>query len=223
MSNKKFFNLIKGDAIQVAPQTKIIPAAEFSAILDAREVLNLVKEDAEQYKTEQVKGAEFLKTQAQKEGYEEGFKSWGEAVARLEEEIRHVKEEMEKIVASVALKAAKKIVGREIELSDKAIVDITSTTLKAVSQHKKITIYANRKDIGILESHRPQLKELFESLESLSLRERADIESGGCVIETEGGIINAQIENKWRVLEKAFETLLKHKPEEKAAAGDHDA
>jgi type III secretion protein L len=106
-------------------------------------------------------------------------------------------------------KAAKKIVGRELELSEDAIVDIVSSSLKAVAQHHKITIYVNKKELAILEANRPRLKNIFESLESLSLRERNDIAPGGCVIETEGGIINAQLDNQWRILEKAFDNLLK--------------
>ena len=114
----------------------------------------------------------------------------------------------------VALKAAKKIVGREMELSDEAIVDIVSNTLKSVSQHKKITIYVNKKDLDALERNRSRLKEIFETLDVLSLRERNDIAPGGCIVETEGGIINAQLENQWRILENALEMLIKKKPVE---------
>src|SRR5262249_15045025 len=119
--------------------------------------------------------------------------------------------ELEKTLIPVALKAAKKIVGREIELSEDTIVDIVSNLLKSVSQHKKITIYVNKKDLDSLEAARPRLKKIFESLEVLSLRERQDITPGGCVIETEAGIINAQLENQWRSLEAAFEKLMKSK------------
>lgn len=212
MSNKKFFSLIRGDAVHVAPKVKVVPAAEFSTLMDSFEVLAAVQKDAEDYKISVIEEIEALKTQAEKEGFEEGFKSWAEAIARLETEITQVREDVEKMLASVALKAAKKIVGREIELSEETVVDIVSASLKAVAQHKKVTIYANKKDLAILEEHRPRLREIFESLESLSLRERADIDNGGCIIETEGGIINAQMENQWRVLEKAFESLFKPKP-----------
>lgn len=210
---KKFFSLIKGDLLQAAPKVKVLPAEEFSTLLDASELLESVQKDAEDFKIQIVEECETLKNQAQQEGFEAGFKSWADAIALLEHEISIVRTDLEKRVAPVALRVAKKIVGREIELSDKTVVDIVSNILKSVAQHKKITIYVNKKDLVILEANRGQLKELFESLESLSLRERADIESGGCVIETEGGIINARLENQWAVLEKAFAGLLKKQPE----------
>ena len=215
---KKFFSLIHGaEAIHIAPQQKFLPANEFSTLLDSVELLKVVKEDAQAFKINEREEYEKLKSQAQKEGYEEGFKAWANAIAELEGEIKQVQGDIEKKLAPIALKAAKKIVGREIEHSDDTIVDIVSNSLKAVSQHRKITIYTNKKDLAILEANRPKLKEIFESLESLSLRERADIDTGGCVIETEGGIINARLENQWRILENAFHSLLKTQKSDKGS------
>lgn len=208
---KKFFSLIKNGSIHVAPQKKVLPAEEIGKLLDGEEVLAKIQEDAKQYRIQVTEEAEKIKEQAQSEGYEEGFKSWAEHVAKLEDEISAVRTEMEKLIIPVALKAAKKIVGREIELSETAIVDIVANSLKAVSTHKKIAVYVNKKDLETLERHKPRLKDMFENLEIFSIRERNDIQPGGCIIETEGGIINAQLENQWRTLEKAFDMLMKTK------------
>lgn len=209
--SKKFFTLIHGGTVRLAPETKVIPKEAISTVLEAQDILKQVKKDAETYRLEVAKECEELKEKAQREGFEIGFKKWTDYIAKLEEEVLRVRGELEKFLVPVALKAAKKIVGREMELSEDTIVDIVSNSLKAVSQHKKITIYVNKKNLEGLERNRTRLKELFEDLEVLSLRERADIEPGGCVIETEGGIINAQLENQWRILENALEILLKKK------------
>lgn len=210
----KFFSLIHGKSVRAAPKKKVIPKEEIAEIVDGVQIIEEVKKDAEVYRKEVVRECEQLKEQARKEGFEEGFRSWMEHIAKLEEEIAKVRKDLEKFLVPVTLKAAKKIVGREIELSEDTIVDIVSNSLKAVSQHKKITIFVNRKDLDPLEHHRPQLKQIFESLEVLSLRERSDVEPGGCIIETEGGIINAQLENQWRVLENALEVILKKKKQD---------
>lgn len=211
MSSKKFFSLIHGDNVHIAPKTKIIPAVEFSTLQTAGEVLECIKKDASLYKKEVIQEIEKLKERAQREGYEAGYKEWIEKIAELEAEIVKVRKDVEKMVVPVALKAAKKIVNKEIELSEDTIFNIVAANLKAVAQHKRVTIYVNKKDLEIIEASRTRLKELFENLEVLSLRERSDISAGGCVIETEGGIINAQLENRWRILEAAFETFMKGK------------
>lgn len=207
--SKKFVSLIRGDALHVAPHTKIISSQEYTSLLDAENLLETIKKDAEEYRKKVVLECEGLKEQAEKAGYEQGFQKWAEQIAKLEAEIATVRKDMEKLIFPVALKAAKKIVGREMETSETAMVDIVANSLKAVSTHKKITIYVNKKDLEVLEKHKPTLKNLFENLESFVLRERTGIDPGGCVIETEAGIINARLENQWRTLEKAFENLAK--------------
>lgn len=211
--SKKFFTLIFGDRIEAAPETKIIPAADISLLQDGSEVLEHIKEDAEKYRLQIAEECEGLRENAFKEGYEEGYKQWAELLANFEKQLEALHKEMQQVIIPVALKAAKKIVGKEIELSEDVIVDIVASNLKAVAQHKKITIYVNKKELDAMEKNKQKLRDFFEHLESLSIRARDDIEPGGCMIETEIGIINAQMDHRWKVLEKAFEALMKSTPE----------
>ncbi len=213
--SKKLFSLLYGYKNKISANQRILPADAVGKLLDAQEVLASVQREAEKYKLDIVKECELLKEKAQQEGYAGGYQQWAEHIAKQEEEIVKVRQDLEKMLIPVALKAAKKIVGREIELSEDTIVDIVANSLKAVSQHKKVTIYVNKKDLDPIERSRVRLKEIFENVEVLSLRERADVKQGGCVIETEGGIINAQLENQWSALERAFAVLMK-KPNEKS-------
>jgi type III secretion protein L len=206
--SKKFFSLIHGDQIHIAPNTKVIPAESFSTLIDAQEALNEVRKDAEQYKKEVVSDIEKLKSQAQKEGFEQGFSEWVQKIAELETEISKVRRDVQKVIVPIALKAAKKIVGREIEISNQTVIDIITNSLKVVSQHKKIRIYVNPKEFDAVEESRNRIKTIFENLEVLSIQPKDDVDPGGCVIETEAGIINAQLENQWMILENAFQRLI---------------
>lgn len=208
---KKCFSLLSGKAIEIAPNTKIIPKEDFQKLLDGINLLEETQQDGEKYREEVAIQCEKLKEIAKAEGYQEGFNSWLNHIAKLEEEIINVRNEFKKMLVPLAMKAARKIVGRELEISEDAIVDIVANSLKTVATHKKITIYVSHKDIEILEKNKQKLKNLFEALEAFSLREKADLTSGSCVIETEGGIINAHLENQWQNLEKAFATLMKTK------------
>lgn len=212
---KKFFSLIHGEAIHVAPSTKIIPADQIQSLIEGQALLETVKHDAERYKEEVAIECEKLKEEAQVDGYEEGFKTWLEHVAKLEEEIAKVRHEMQKMLVPIALAAAKKIVGREIELNETTILDIVVNSLKPVTTHKKIKIFVNQADLEILEKNKQKLKQLFEALEAFAIQVKPDLTQGSCIIETEGGIINAKIENQWRTLEKAFDQLIKTKVGEK--------
>lgn len=204
MTQHKLFSLLHGKEVRLAGSVKRIPASEFSTMQSAQELVQTVQKDAEAYRIEVVKECEILREAAQREGFDEGFASWAQDIKQLEEERKALRQAMEKTIIPVALKAARKIVGREIELTETAVVDIVSQHLKSVAQHKKITIYTSRQDYGILERHRDHLKKLFESLESLSIQPKEGLTRGSFIIETDRGIINAQLEQVWEILEKVF-------------------
>ena len=203
----KFFSLISTQEVHLAPGEKILPAAEFSTLLDAQKILEKVKEDAEIFRRDTALESEKIKEGAFQEGFQEGLISLNQHLFALDQELKVLRTEIQKNILPLALKAARKIIGEELKMHPDRIVDIVLTSLKPVTQHKKITIYVNKEDLQMLEMNRPKIRKIFESLENLSIQERSDIEPGGCMIETEAGIINAQLENQWRALESAFQAF----------------
>jgi type III secretion protein L len=198
-------SLIFGDKVKT--QGKVVPAAEFSKLIEAQELLDRVKDEAERYREQVAAEGEKLKEEAEKAGFESGMEKWSAQVAHLEKEIAGLREEYRKVIVPVAVKAARRIVGRELETNPDTIADIVATSLQTVAQHKRIVIYCNRADLEALEGQRDKLKEVFENLESLSIQEREDVEENGCIIETEAGIINAQAERQWKALEDALDQI----------------
>ena len=204
----KLFSLISGKEVRRSSKRKIIPAEEFSTLVDASELLSIVQTEAISFKQEAVVEAEKIKELAFQEGFQEGLESLNRHLFALDHELKQIRGEIQKKILPLALSAARKLIGEELKLHPDRIVDIILSSLKPVTQHKKIIIYVNREDLEEIEKNKPKIKRIFEHLESLSIQERDDIEPGGCVIETEAGIINAQLENQWRALESAFQAFM---------------
>ena len=127
----------------------------------------------------------------------------------FEKQIKAIRSETQRQVLPIALKAAKKIVNKELEVNPNVIVDIVIGALRPVTQYRHIKIYINKEDKDLIEKERAHIKEHLDHVETFSVIERDDVEKGGCIIETEAGIINASLENQWRALEAAFETFMK--------------
>ena len=204
----KFFSLISGQEVRIAPGKKSLPSSEFSTLCDAGEILEKVKREAEEFKKETAEEGEKIKEQAFQEGFQEGLIALNKHLLALDQELRQLREEIQKKILPLSLKAARKIIGEELKIHPDRIVDIVLTSLKPVTQHRKVIIYVNRADLEAIEASRTKIKKIFEHLENLSIQERGDIEPGGCIIETEAGIINAQLENQWRALESALESFM---------------
>ena len=201
----KYFSLIYQGEIHPAEDEKVIPAEEFSTLMQASEILERAKEDAEQFKKKTEEEGRKLKETAQEDGFDEGLQKFNEHLIHFDRQIRLIRMDLQKQILPLALKAAKKIVGEQLNLHPETIVEIVIQTLAPVLQNHRITIYVNKVDKEILETQKPKIKSILEHVQVLTIQERNDVSPGGCIIETESGIINASIENQWRALESAFD------------------
>lgn len=206
---KKLFSYLFSGDLHLSSAEKIIPAHEFSTLLEAQEVLVKAIQNAEEKSKLVEEECIRLRAQAKEEGYQEGLTQFNTHILALEEHGRKIYRDTQNSILRLSLQAAKKIVNKELELHPDTIVDIVLQALAPIKQNHRITILVNKEDKEILEKHKNRIKEIFEQLQFLGIQERADIAPGGCIIETESGIINANVENQWKALESAFQKYTK--------------
>jgi type III secretion protein L len=204
----KFFSLLDESALHPEKDGKIIAKEDFTTLLSAADVLEKAKKEAVLYREKTEEERRETLERAQQEGFEAGLKEFNEEILKSEKATKQLRHDLFQKLLPLALKASKKIVGKELELHPETIVEIVLNTLASVSQNHRFTIYVNKADKELLEQQRPRIKEILSQLESLTILEREDVSVGGCIIETESGIINAAIENQWRALEAAFEKYM---------------
>jgi len=202
----RLFSLIYQGNIHTASSKKVIPLEDFSTLMEVTEILEKAKEEVETLKINTLEECKGLKEEAKKEGFDAGLAQLNTQILGLDQEKKRLRHEMNKMILPLALKAAKKIVATELKTNPEVIVDIVIQALTPVLQNHHITIWVNKVDKEILETEKSHIREKLEQVESLLIKERDDISSGGCIIETESGIINASIENQWRAIESAFES-----------------
>ncbi len=208
MKRRKKFTLLSHEDVSLEPGEKVISKAEFSKVVSAQEILKEAEKQTKEYKELVIEECEKIKEVAYKEGFQEGLKQLNEHILSVGHLLKTVRDEVNKKILPLAIQAAKKILGEELKLHPDRIVEIVKQALKPVMQHHKIVIYLNKLDLERVEKKKKEVRKMLDQAESFSLKEREDIEPGGCIIETEAGIINAQLENQWRALETAFKAFM---------------
>lgn len=207
----KFFTLISKKGVHLAPGQKRIPKEEFSELISAKELLEKIREEERIHREEITEeGKEHFEAQ-KKKGFEEGIALWSEQIHFLEKETKKVRGELQKFLVQIAMATAKKIVGRELKQDPSTLVDIVAQNLRQVSSHKKITLYANKKDVALLNEHKDKMKAILDEVQNFVVQPKDDIHEGGVVIETEAGIIDARAEVLWTKLEQALDDLIEKK------------
>jgi len=204
-----FFSFLLQNDLHLANDKKVIPAKDFSHLISAKKVVQKAKEEAEIYQKESEKQRIEILELAKQEGFEAGLQKFNESIIHFEQEIKRLQHDKLQMVLPLAIKAAKKIVGKELELFPETIVDIVLQTIAPFAHNQRITIYVSKGEKDLLEKNRPRLNEILSQVKSLNIVEKEEIAPGGCEIATETGIINARLENQWIALEAAFERYKK--------------
>ena len=199
------FSLLLSDTeVHLAPGVKVIPQKQVSKLLDLKELQKLVEEEAENYRREVDQECEVLREQARQEGFATGETTWARAISGLEQEAEAIRAEYEQEMVPGVVKAVERIIGTKLKMDHDLIVSIVAQSLRSVIQYRTITIYCRKEDLDLLEKAKPKFRKLLERCETLNVQDRSDIEPGGCIIETEGGIINAQLSSQLAALERAM-------------------
>lgn len=203
------FSLVKKGSVHYSSKSKVIPAEVYSKLLHIDELLEEVHEEIKQLKEENALHCEELRKQASEQGFKQGLVNFNTQILHLDHVIKDSKLEMQKMILPLALQAAKKIVGQQLQVNPETIVDIVLQAIKPITQSYQVKIFVSKQDKELLESRKPEIKKILDHVKVLSVQEREDVSPGGCLIETDSGIINASIENQWRALETAFESYAK--------------
>ena len=105
----------------------------------------------------------------------------------------------------LALTIARKILGRELEFSPEAVVDIVKQALsEKARQRREIFLRINPQDMQAIREHKADLLEVLSRAKEIGIREDPDVQRHGVIIETDAGIIDAQLETQLAVFERVL-------------------
>lgn len=180
----------------------IIKGEVFDATEEARRIADEAREKGAGIVLSAREEADRIREHAREEGRAEAY---AEANALLVK----ARIEREKIIASaepqlvgLGRRIAEKIIGRELEVNPDVIVDVVRQAIQTVRQQRELIVRVNPGDLQTLESRRADLIAVLARAKDVTLRGDSTISSGGCIVESELGTIDAQLETQLDVIER---------------------
>ncbi len=171
--------------------------------------------------------AQEIKKQAFQEGYKEGlqtgkkdglsevekqFASFLEELKSLIEqtltERKRIIKELEPQVVDLSMKIAEKILRREAASYEDMIFEQVETALNKLNDRTKITLRANRMDVGRLNSYRDRIMALQDDIKELEIVEDLRVEEGGCIIESASGTVDGRINTQLSEIGRSFSNIM---------------
>ena len=178
---------------------------------------NLTVDEAEQVGYErgfcegEIKGREA----GEKNGLKKGRQSVQPAIDTLETLLEDLAlfrkkalRDLEAEIIALTMGVARKIVGQELEMRPELVVSIVKNALSQIESSGKIRIKLNPDDIELLNHSTANLEaELLDSA-AVAFESDPSIASGGCIIETDAGNIDARLETQFQAIDETFQAAL---------------
>lgn len=138
----------------------------------------------------------------------DGEREGAEQAAHMREEIAGLEarmlKEVEGEVVKAALRVARDLMATELQSREDAIVDVAAAALVAAKTARDINLRTSPRDAPILRQHKQRLVAVLTRAKDLEIREDKRVKPGGVLIETEAGVVDAQLETQLEELEAAL-------------------
>lgn len=182
------------------PRAGVVNAEEFEAHTTAKQIVTNAEKKAEEIVAEANRKRDEIFAKASEDAKADVMAKASEEIARAKMQAGQILAESQKDILDLAFRIATKIVGRDLEREPAIITEICATAIEHARAAKAMILRVNPKDGALLREKRPKLMEQIGRTLELAIRDDADIEQGGCVIQTEFGTIDAQLKTQFDML-----------------------
>ena len=135
------------------------------------------------------------------------------SISQVEKFRKAIYHNAEQESVALALAVAAKIVGYEVSVNGEVILHTVRQALNKVVDHERIRIKLNPSDLTMLQNHLLLLNDQAQDLERIAFEADERITSGGCLIETNFGDIDAKIESQLKTVEQALRLAVDQSPQ----------
>ena len=156
--------------------------------------------------------SENIKKSAFEEGYRIGLEKSTEDMERFKAEVikfMNAKKEVFEYIApdilEISVDIAKKIVKKELDTDPQIIINTIIDILKTISKSEpKVTIRVNPQSVQFIKDTIPNITYEYGIDSKINIISDPSIENGGCVFETNNGIVDASIDTQLEIIKKAL-------------------
>ena len=159
--------------------------------------------------------AENIKKYAFEEGYRKGLEQASGDIEQFKANIDNFmgapKEVFEYIapdILEISVDIARKIIKKEVEEDPQVLMNIIVDVLKTISKNEpRINIRVNPQSANFIKDSLPDTTYQYGIDSKINIISDPSIENGGCVFQTNNGIVDASIDTQLEIIKKTLEGI----------------
>ncbi len=192
-------------APEKAARPRVVNAEEYDARTKAQEIVEKAQAEAQRIIAEAEAKRDEVYARARDDARAEAQAKAAEEIAKAKIQAGDILARTESEIIDLSLKIAAKIIGRDLERDPDAIVEIVATAMESARAAKAMTIRVSPEDGKLLRDKRPRLMELIGRAIDIAVRDDPEVERGGCIIQTDYGIIDGQLKTQFEMLKQLLQ------------------
>ena len=170
--------------------------------MDARGILDSARSEADAIVCDAEQRRDAIVEAAREEGFRQGLAKWDRALQTVREAQDSLEAKYEPEIIRMAVKIAEKIIGEELRSRPETIAAIARECLRSVRHEHSLTLRVNPKDVEQVQGKLQSLIEVAGSGRRIHVVEDGAVASGGCIVDSVVGVIDARLETQLRCLEE---------------------
>ena len=146
--------------------------------------------------------------QGSQEGYEKGVAEVDRLIERMHKVLEAVMQRREEIlqdtetqIVELVILMARKVIKILSENQKNVIMANTVAALRKVKTRGNVTLRVNIEDVKLTTAHADEFIQHVENVQGITVQEDSSVETGGCIVETDFGAIDARISSQLTELE----------------------
>jgi type III secretion protein L len=196
-------SLIEGEVYEASQVAKdIVQKAQHQS----EAMLSKAREESSEILRQANVERERLIDESRDSGYQEGLAKATELITKSKEYYQRTVESSKDNLKMLAVKIAEKIVGRALELDAETINDIVSQAIRTLRRQKNVIVRCNQEDYDALKKHENDFLGMMGQSGVIDFVADPKITRGGCIVESELGIVDARLETQLKTLQKLLLT-----------------
>jgi len=156
-----------------------------------------------------------IKDSAAKDGYKAGLDQAKEDIQQIKiaiEQFLKAKQEVFEYIApdilEISVDIARKIVKKEIEQDPQILLETILDVLKTIAKDEsRINIKVNPTQLNSTKENMPTIIDSLGLDARINIHADATIDVGGCIVETNNGIVDATINTQLEIIKEAFKGM----------------
>jgi len=153
--------------------------------------------------------------EGRKKAFDDNSKIIGDHMNNFEQTLNsfaNMKKEMfnanESHLMQLLFSMATKIAQRQMDLDPQSVVDVIRNAVALAQGEEEIRVQLSQSQYEFIESLKKEIGREFDFLKKLKLEPNAEIQAGGCLVETNFGEVDARVEQRVALLWESLQDIL---------------